>query len=249
MSALDPNHVEYTISTGHVQIIMDNGTQIPAYWAYPNLGRRLPGVTLVHDWWGLTDAVRRLAHQFAQVGYYVIVPDLFDGKVATTPREAMELIRVLGDQAYPRIDTAIRALEDHHQCNRQVAAVGIGMGGSLAFEAAIVRKDLEAAVSYYGFPQRYLGRFKDCKTPILAFYGSTEPHIPPQVIDKLRAEFDASTDDVLHRLTILNGVGHDFFSGTATRQQENALRESWRLTLDFLDAHLEGRSQAPKRVV
>src|SRR5690606_26977209 len=105
MPVYDPRHVEYSISSGHVQIVMDDGQQFPAYWAHPNVGSRMPGIGLLHDWWGLTDVVRRMVHQFAQLGFYVIAPDMFDGRVATTPKEAMELIQGVGEP-YPRIDAA-----------------------------------------------------------------------------------------------------------------------------------------------
>src|SRR5574341_409127 len=149
MSLYDPDHVEYRIVTGHIQIV-------------------------------------------CEVGNYVVVPDLFDGQVAGTPQEAMRLVEVLGKHGYSRVDACLTALEHHHHCNADVAAIGIGMGGSLAFEAALVRRDLEAAVSYYGFPQRYLGRFKDARAPILAFYGNQEPYIQPAVIKRLESELAAS---------------------------------------------------------
>ncbi|NDJ61275.1 MAG: hypothetical protein GYB67_09130, partial [Chloroflexi bacterium] len=168
MPAYEPSKVEYTIISGHVRIITDQGAQLPAYWAHPDIGGKFPAVGLLHDWWGITAVERRLAHLFAQLGYYVIIPDLFGGQVAQTPAAAMKLVEALGDNAYPWVDTCLRALEYHVRSNRMVAAVGLGMGGSLAFEAALTRSDLEAAVACYGFPQKYLGHFQDARAPILA---------------------------------------------------------------------------------
>jgi len=245
----DPSHVEYSITSGHIQIVMDRGEQLPAFWAHPSMGNRFPGVALIHDWWGVNSVVRRLANFFAQMGYYVIVPDLFSGKVTDSPREAMALVEALGDAGYPRIHAALSALEHHHQCNGDVAAVGLGMGGSLAFEAAIVREDLEAAVAFAGFPQRYFGRFADSRTPILAFYGSDEPHIKPTVIEKLRKELAQSRHDIQHEVEVLPGVGHDIFIDGLSEAQQQQGRAAISRTLAFLEKYLKGPAKPVRRQV
>jgi len=247
MPVYEPSHVEYGITSGHIQVVVDGGGAIPAYWAHPNMGRLFPAVALIHDWWGITPIIRRMAHLFAQSGYYVIVPDLFEGHIASTPQEAMELVKRLGDKGYPRIDASLSALEHHHNTNRDVAAVGIGMGGSLAFEAAIVRKDLEAAVSFYGFPQRYFGKFADATTPILAIYGDHEPHVHPDVINKLRLELSHSTHNLQHELLVLPNVGRDFFMDESNPvNRENSL-QAFNLTFAFLEKYLKGPTRTPTK--
>jgi carboxymethylenebutenolidase len=247
MPFYDPDRVEYAITIGHIQIVMDGGRQLPAYWAHPRRGSLFPGVALIHDWWGLDDSVRRMANMFAQVGFYVIAPDLFDGRRASTPQEAMELVRILGENGYPRIDAALSVLEKHHHCNGYVAAVGMGLGGSLAFEASIRRKDLEAAVSYYGFPQRYFGHFKDANTPILAFYGDGEPHVKPEMIEQLRAELAQSASQVSNQVMVIPTAARDFFSDSATAGNFQAGKMAWKTTIDFLEKHLTGKGVPEKK--
>ncbi|MCB9452606.1 MAG: dienelactone hydrolase family protein [Anaerolineaceae bacterium] len=237
MPIYDPSHVEYQITTGHIQIAMDGGGQIPAYWAHPNIGAKLPAVALLHDWWGITPAVRRMANLFAQTGYYAIVPDMFDGQVASNPEEAMVLVEKLGDQGFVRIDTALGVLEKHHHTNGKVAAIGLGMGGSLAFEAAIVRPDLEAAVVFSGFPQRYLGQFKQANTPILAFYGSEEAYIARAVIEQLQQELTQITT-MQHHVILCDGLGHDLFAEDGTDSQHEVGRATLRRTFAFLETYL-----------
>jgi carboxymethylenebutenolidase len=246
MPVYQPDHVEYAIVSGRIRIAMENGQQLPAYWSHPSIGDVFPGIVLIHDWWGITDVERHLANLFAQVGYYVIVPDLYDGQIAMTPQQAMTLLEHLGDSAYPRVDTALQVLERHHRCNRNVAAIGLGMGGSFAYEAAIERSDLEAAVSYYGFPQRYFGRLSGAKAPIIAFYGSGEPHVSEQHIARLRRELAQST--LKHEVHIMDGAGRDFFSpNLALEAQEKTTKEIWRQTLVFLDQHLVTTKRAVKK--
>ena len=239
MPIYEPDYVEYSVTSGHIAISMDDGTQLPAYWAHPQLGSKFPGVAVIHDWWGLTSIVRRLANLFAQMGHYVIVPDLFNGAVANTPQEAMRLVERLGDNGYPYIHHALGVLETHHQSNHSVAAIGMGMGGSLAFEAAITRDDLEVAVAFGGFPDRYLGRLKDCNTAVCAFYGTEEPYVKVEDIAELRKELSESTVGLTHELHIVESLGHDFFSDSFTDAQRERSRDVLTKTFEFLDEHLD----------
>jgi carboxymethylenebutenolidase len=237
MPVYQPQHVEYTIINGRVSIVTDDGKQLPAYWSHPDIGGRFPAIAVIHDWWGITTVERRMAHLFAQLGYYVIIPDLFEGEVAKTPQEAMKLVQEKGTRAYAYIDTALRALENHVRTNGHTAAVGLGMGGSLAFEAALTRSDLEAAVAFYGFPQRYLGKFSEAKAPILAVYGSNEPHVGAKVIAELRRELSESP--LAHEVVILEGAGRDFFGENvifSDERQPGAI--AWQKMLSFLEKQM-----------
>lgn len=243
MSGYDSDRAEYGFTNGRIQMVMEGGRQLPAYWAHPNTGHLFPAIALIHDWWGITPAVRRIAHRFAQVGYYVIVPDLFDGQIATTPERAIELVKGLGDSGYPRVDAALSVLETHNNTNHDVAVVGVGMGGSLAYEAAIIRKDMEAAVVYYGFPQRYFGRLKDTRVPLLAIYGQQEQYISSADVNRTRRELDGNIRNLKHEVLTLAGVGHDFFGDSANDFEQAQAQFALNKTFSFLEKHLKGPSR------
>lgn len=247
MPIYNPDHVEYEVTSGRIQVALEDGTLLPAYWAHPRMGAVFPGIVLIHDWWGVTPLVRHMTTLFAQVGHYVIAPDFFNGTVAATHDEALKLLESLGAGAYKRADAALSVLEEHHNCNGQVALVGIGMGGSLAYEAAIRRDDLEAAVAYSGFPQRYLSHFERANTPILAFYGSDDPYIANDVVEQLRLELAESPLAPSHEVVLLDGADHEFFDDDLTDDQRDLGSEAWHKTLDFLESILEGPTQPPER--
>jgi carboxymethylenebutenolidase len=250
MTLSDSSHVEYATRAGYIHVIMDNGKPIPAYWAHPQLGGKFPSIALLHDWWGLTSITRYLANKFAQIGYYVIVPDLFDGEIATSPQRAMEIITTLGDkEAKMRVHSAVDVVERHHQCNRSTAVIGVGMGGGLAFEMALSRDDVEAAVTFGAFPQAYFGRFKSAKTPILAFYGSNEGLINRAYIDQLRTEFTETSVGNSRRVEMIDGLGHDFFDENFTDAEQGVSKEVLYRTIGFLQSYLQGPIKPPSRPV
>lgn len=233
MPIYEPHRVEHTITQGHVSIVHEDGAAIPAYWSHPAVGGRFPAIALIHDWWGITEVERRLANLFAQVGYYVIIPDLFNGRVARTPQEAIGLVEALGEHGFSYVNTSLHTLEQHVRVDGNVAAVGLGMGGSLAYEAALKRDDLEAAVAYYGFPQRYLGRFKDAKAPILAVFGGDDPYTRHKVIEQLRRELGQSP--LGHEVVTIPNASRDFFREPALM----AGTVAWERTLTFLEMYLK----------
>lgn len=237
----DLKHVEYDIEVGYIDVVLPTGRRLPAYWAYPKLGRRFPGIVLIHDWWGLTQVIRRMADRFAEMGYYVIAPDLFEGQTANTPQLAMDLVQTYQDSAFQVVNDALHVLENHHRCNRSVAAIGVGMGGSFAFEAAITVPEIEAAVAYGGFPQRYLGRFKDAHVPICAFYGAYEQHIQPKIIKQFRAELLQSTtkNSLAHQIHIVQNHGHAFFEDLDSEETRHKHRQIMSDTFEFLELYLE----------
>ncbi len=238
MSIYDAHHMEFTITSSQIQIMTDHGIQVPAFLSHPQLGQKFSGIVLIHDWWGVNDDIRRLSNFLAQMGYYVIVPDLFLGKVAHNAREAMSLYKSHAPHIFEQVDTALAVLESHHQCNGNVAAFGVGVGGSMAFEAAIKRDDLEAAVAFSGFPKRYLKTLHKANTPIQAFFGSKDPFIKSVVIQELEQVLKASNKTNEHEVRIIDGVQHEFFDDSLPEDLKLIVRQSLDDALDFLEDNI-----------
>lgn len=234
----DSGRVEFAIHSGNITLITDDGKRFPAYWAHPRIGHRFSGICLLHDWWGMNDVCRLMANFFARMGYYVIVPDMFGGQTASTPQTAMRLLERTEKTRFSAVDATVSVLESHHRINESVAVVGVGMGGTLAFEAAIKRDDLEASVAYAGFPHQYMGNFTQSNTPILAIYGEHEPYIKAPAIAHLHQELKQALIAEHHRVEIIKGGGHELFSSDPYKLREVS-KQAVNHTLAFLDQHLE----------
>lgn len=250
MPFTDPDHVEYAIDQGFITIVSDEGDSVPAYWAHPRLGIRFSAVALLHDWWGLTAPMRLLANFFAQCGYYVIAPDFYQGITTHNPQDAIRLYQETRHRRPRIMHATLSVLETHIHTNRSVAAVGTGIGGNLAFEAAIERDDLEAAVAFAGFPQEYMGQFSQSNTPVMALFGQEDPHIAPAVVQALTRELASSPLKAKHAVHTLPGLGHEFFTDNMTPQYLEYARAALRLTMAFLRDHLEQpHRSAPPSVI
>jgi len=131
-----------------------------------------PPVLLLHPWWGLNQTIRDFADRLAGDGFTVIAPDMFDGKVLTTPDDAQANVRSLTEADGERIRALVLASLDHvlaHPDARgdRAAIIGLSFGAMEGTEVAGERSDIGAVVMYYsgifeapdGIP--YLGHFAE----------------------------------------------------------------------------------------
>jgi carboxymethylenebutenolidase len=230
----EASHVQYNIVTGYIQIV-SNGHYLPAFWSHPELGGPFPGLVLLHDQWGLTPHIRSEARRFAQEGYYVIAPDLFDRRVATSPVQAQALVEQAGEAAPSHVEAALHVLKTHHNCNGKVGLIGWGLGGQLALHTAATRDDLRALVIFYALASDIGPEALRC--PLLAIFAGQDPASPAEAVDRLRQFLDES--EMAHEVAVYPGVGRDFFDDSRASFDAEAAADAWRRALEFLNAHLD----------
>jgi pimeloyl-ACP methyl ester carboxylesterase len=112
----------------------------------------LPGVLVIHEWWGLNDWVKQQASNLADQGYVTVAIDLYRGKVATTPELAHEITRLVPeDRAKRDLHAADVFLRWQPEVRKdRTAAVGWCMGGGYALDVALQEPSLTAVVINYG---------------------------------------------------------------------------------------------------
>jgi carboxymethylenebutenolidase len=232
----ETRRVQHRIVSGFINIVADSH-YLPAFWAHPELGGPFPGLVLIHEWWGLTAHMRTQVRRFAELGFYVVAPDLFDGQTAQNADQGLALQRQLGEAGPPRVGAALRALETHHRCNGKMAVIGWQLGGELAFHAAMHRTDLKAVIAFYARPDDYLVMMPADETPILAFYGEHDPTASPKMIERLRAALAQSPGK--GQVIVYPGATTGFFNDDLPTYNAQAAADAWAKMLDFLHQHLE----------
>jgi len=120
-----------------------DGVAAKGYLAMAGHGR--PGIIVIQEWWGLNDQICGVADRFARAGYNALAPDLYQGKVTTTPDEANHLMTGLdfADATHQDLRGAARHLQSQ---SGRVAVMGYCMGGALTIAAAVHVPEFSAGV-------------------------------------------------------------------------------------------------------
>ncbi len=159
--------------------------------------RRDPGLVLYSEIFQQTAPVRRLAIQFASLGYLVMVPEVYHsheppgtvlgyddaGKDRGNAYKKMIPLKVFDDDA----KAVLAALQTHPACNGRLGAVGICLGGHLAFRAAL-NPEVRAAACFYptdlhtgtlgaGGGADSLARARELRGEMLLVFGRQDPHV------------------------------------------------------------------------
>jgi carboxymethylenebutenolidase len=131
-----------------------------------------PPVLLLHPWWGLNQTIRDLTDRLAGDGFTVMAPDMFQGKVLTTPDDAQANVRSLTEADSERIRAGSVAALDQLLASPdtrgdRAGIIGLSFGAMEGTEVAGERSDVGALVMFYsgifeapaGIP--YLGHFAE----------------------------------------------------------------------------------------
>ena len=166
----------------------------------PVAGGRYPGLVLFSEIFQVTGPIRRTAAQLAGHGFIVAVPEIFHelesiGCVLAYDQAGAD--RGNKDKISKEIasyDEDARAVITHlsHNaaCTGKLGAIGICIGGHLAFRAAM-NPEVLAASCYYatdihkrslglGMKDNSLDRIPEIKGELLMIWGRQDPHVPSE---------------------------------------------------------------------
>ncbi|CAN7217486.1 dienelactone hydrolase family protein [Phenylobacterium sp. LjRoot219] len=165
-----------------------DGFEFAAYHAPPRDARR-GGLVLVQEIFGVTEHIRELCDGFAEDGYEVIAPSLYDrvapGFTADYSPQSIEQGRELSQAApWDQVQGDLQAAIDALAAN--VFVTGFCWGGAAAWLAACRCDGLTAASCFYG---RRISELLDetPKVPTILHFGKTDPTIPPEKVEEIRA--------------------------------------------------------------
>ncbi len=230
---------EYKIKTMTVKYLSGKDT-VSAYLAIPVTNKKLPALIVIHEWWGLTPWMKTNTENFAKRGYVSLAIDLFRGKVANTPDEAMNLVRTLPkERAITDLKSAYGYLLKMPEVDvKRIGSIGWCFGGGYSFQAALNLPDLKTCVINYGELSSDENVIKNIHCPVQCNYGDEDRAIPPS---KVKA-FDAAAKKVGLDVTVnfFPGVGHAFMNpGNKNGYKKNIADEAWKDIYAFLNKTLK----------
>ena len=166
----------------------------------PVAAGRYPGLLLFSEIFQQTGPIKRAAMMYAGHGYVVAVPEIFHELEA--PGEVLAYDQAGADRGnkdkitkeLSSYDSDARAVIDYLKgsphCNGKLGAIGICIGGHLAFRAAMNPEVLATACFYAtdihkgslgkGMNDNTLARIPDIKGEMLMIWGRQDPHIPEE---------------------------------------------------------------------
>lgn len=228
------------IRTSHVDLKI-NGDGAYAYVAQPDDDAKHPGVVLIQEWWGIEPHVRGLAQKLAADGFVVAVPDLYHGKVATEPNDAMKMYMMLTNNVDTAAKEIIGTLETLKAMSsvepKKLGLIGFCVGGFLTYTVAARYNNLAAAVPFYGGgydPKP--DEVAKVNAPVLAVYGSRDDGIPMAQIEKIERMYKEAGKDLTVKVY---DAGHAFLNPDHGMGNEAAAAEAWPLAVNFLRKHLQ----------
>ena len=205
----------------------------------------LPAVIMIHEWWGLDDNVRAKADRLAAAGYIVFAVDLFGGKTATTPSAARALmLSVVEDpeSASEKLRSAYQFVSETAGAPA-VATLGWRFGGTWSLNTALLLPDdIAAVVIYYAQVTADEEKLGPISASVLGLFAGDDSSVKRESVEAFRGALQRLRKD--HDIQIYDGVRQGFANEDATNYDKKAADDAWQRTVEFLQRHLVGQSDA-----
>ena len=217
-----------------------DGKDLTGYLVKPaDATAQTPALLVVHEWWGLNDNIRQTADRLAGEGYIALVADLYGGKTAAIPKDAIKLMMALmadtskGDenirQAYRYLDETVGA--------PLIGSIGWCMGGRWSLRSAVLfPDDIDATGIYYGNITDKEADLAPLKMPVLGNFASDDPVVKVESVKSFTAVMESLGKDI--DVKIYEGAQHGFSNPSGTAYNAEAADDAWRRTMGFLDEHM-----------
>jgi carboxymethylenebutenolidase len=212
-----------------------DGFMFAAYHARP-VGKPKAGIVVAQENFGVNVHIREVCDGFAEDGYEVIAPALYD-----RVEKYVELGYEQADREYGRkirnklgwynpvkdINTSIEILR---QGVSKVGIVGYCWGGTMAWIAAS-RLPVDCAVGYYGSQLfQFLG--KEPKCPVMLHFGDEDASVDPENIKQINHFYP---DVIVHNYA---QADHGFNCNHRATYDEKSALSARKRTIDFFKSEL-----------
>lgn len=210
-----------------ISMTMSDGAAIGVYQVQAK-GQRRGGLVLIQEIFGVTTHIKEQADRFADQGYEVLAPALYDreapglqaGRGPEDMQKVMRIARELHPFALSVADT--QTCIDALKVEGPVFLTGYCYGGSVTWAVACRGNGLAAASGFYG--SLIPGLVAETpKCPTLLHFGKHDTSIPLDGVDKVRA---AHPDVAVH----VYDAGHGF-NGDSANYNAEAERLAFERTL------------------
>jgi carboxymethylenebutenolidase len=170
-----------------MQLRAKDGHNLSAYMVAPE-GKPRGGVVVIQEIFGLNSHIKRVAEQYAGLGYLTVAPALFDRikRNVEVPYSDLQagldlMMKTTNEGVLADVNAAVGALAHAGR----TGMVGYCWGGRVTYLAAC-RINIAAAICYYGGGIAQL-LDEQPRCPIMFHHGERDAFIPASDVAKIRA--------------------------------------------------------------
>ena len=207
-----------------------------------------PAVVMVHEVFGIDEAMRAQLTRLAQAGYVVLMPDLFSrGGARKCLTATFKALTTGTGQAFDDVESAKANLLGRPDTTDKVGVIGFCMGGGFAL--LLASRGYDASAVNYGMMPKNLDAALEGACPIVGSFGAKDRQLAGAA-DKLRLAL--TTKKIDNDVKEYPETGHSFMNphqaggpvfGTLLRisgakPNPEAAADAWSRIENFFGEHL-----------
>jgi len=211
--------------------IKSGARTIKAFVVYPERKDKAPAVLVIQEIFGLTDWLRSMCDELAEIGVIAIAPDFLNGQRFEDADGARKAIAAVTEE---QVKSVLNATADYAlkipACDGTLAVCGFCHGGGWAFTYANENAKLKAAYSFYGAAPDSPDQVKNIACPVYGFYGENDERVNATIP---KAEELMKAAGKTYEPVIYKSAGHGFMrsgepNNPAMREADKKARdEAW----------------------
>ena len=168
--------------------------EMPGYLSRPGGDSRWPGVVVLHDGFGIDEAVRAQADWLAGAGYLALSVDLgFWGRPSACLLRMFRDLRAGRGQTFGQVDAARAWLASQPGCDGRLGVIGFCATGGFALLMTAGHRFSVSSVNY-GLVSKNAQDALRGACPIVASFGGRDPYLCGSVSSTLVVPFHPRAD-------------------------------------------------------
>jgi carboxymethylenebutenolidase len=238
------------LTVGEVRIPVSDGS-IPGYRAMPVEGGPFPTVLVVQEVFGVHEHIKDVCRRLAKLGYFAVAPALYarEGDVSqmTSGQEiiAKVVAKVPEAQVATDLDSTAQWAGSTGKADlNRLGITGFCWGGRQVWLYAAHNPKLKAAAAWYGVlqwpksansPLDPIELVQHIDVPVLGLYGGSDPGIPRDQIEAMRAALKAAGKP--SEIVVYPDAGHGFNADYRPSYRPVEAKDAWKRMLAWFTHH------------
>ena len=228
-----------------------DGVTLGGYLSKPAGEGPFPGVMVVHDIRGISDDLKDITNNLAQEGYATLSVNLVSRRLGPDfPGGSDEVVKVMFSlpdaEVMSDLDAGMDFLKKQPVVfTNSIGCMGICLGGRFSILYAGQRKDVKAAVIFYGDavdpaataqqPKAPIEFVPQLTTPLLGNYGEEDTVVPLANVKRFEAELQKYGK--VYDFKIYPGAQHAFLK-KGPKYHAEAAKDAWERALNWFAKYL-----------